>query len=237
MPEKLQFSSIVERSLTILGRNLTGAALLSVLLVGLPGAFLATQLPMPGQESVNMLGFITGLLVLTVGQTLLIGSVLYAVFRHLIGLPPAGIGLLLSYGTQIALPSVVVALAVGLITGLGFLFFIVPGLIFSLVFFVAVPAAIIERLSVGEALRRSIELTQGHRWSLFAYLVIVWIASLLIGWFVSIVFHLVGLADVASVIVSSLISAFTAIVTSVVYHDLRHMQEGATAKNMVDALK
>lgn len=237
MPEKLQFSSIVERSFAILGRNLTGAALLSVLLVGLPGAFLATQLPMPGQESVNMLGFVAGLLVLTVGQTLLIGTVLYAVFRHLLGLPPAGISLLLSYGTKIALPGVVVALAVGLITGLGFLFFVVPGLIFSLVFFVAVPAAIIERLPVGEALRRSVQLTDGHRWSLLAYLVIVWVASLLIGWFVTIVFHPVGLADVASVIASSLISAFTAIVTSVVYHDLRRMQDGATAENMVEALK
>ncbi|MCH8685938.1 hypothetical protein [Pedomonas mirosovicensis] len=237
MPEKLQFSSIVERSFAILGRNLTGAALLSIVLVGVPSVLLSLQAPMAlGQPPENPLALILWMFVLFMGQNLLAGTMLYPTFRHLLGLPPAGIGLLLSYGAQLALHALVVAVAMAAIIGLGLFFFILPGVIFSLVFFVTMPVAIVERLPVKEALKRSVFLTEKNRWTLLGYQVIVWIASMLLSFFVGVVFHFVGLADVATVIVSSLVYAFTAIVTSVVYHDLRRMKEGATAEDMVRVL-
>lgn len=236
MPEKLQFSSIVERSLAILGRNLTGAAFVSVLLVGLPSVWLSAQLPMPGQPPASLAGFILALYVLLVGQNVLAGMMLYPAFRHQLGLAPPSLGLLFSYGATLAFQALGVALTLSAAVGFGMLMFLLPGLIFALVFFVAMPAAIVERLPVADALRRSVQLTEGHRWTILGYMVILWLASLLIGWTAGLIFSLVGLAEVASVIISSLIYAFSAIVTSIVYHDLRRLKEGATAEDMVRTL-
>lgn len=236
MPEKLQFSSIVERSFAVLGRNLTGAAFLSVVLVGLPSVLLSSQLTMPGQPPTSLMGFIFSLFLLMAGQNLLVGMMLYPAFRHQLGLAPASLGLLFSYGAHLAFLAIAVALALAAIIGLGMLMFLLPGLIFALVFFVAMPVAIVERLPVTEALKRSVQLTEGHRWTILGYMVILWIASLLIGWFAGLIFSIVGLAEVAAVIISSLIYAFSAIVTNVVYHDLRRIKEGATAEDMVRTL-
>lgn len=237
MSEKLNFSSIIERGVAILGRNLSGALLLALLLVGLPGLFVQSQFPMPGQMPTNVPLLLISALVAAVGQALLVGTLLYAVFRHQLGLGVAGLGMLFSYGIQISVPGILVSLAVALITGVGLLLFIVPGIIFMLVFYVAVPAAVIERLSVGEALRRSIQLTEGSRWVLLAFQIIVWVVSLLLGWFIEVLFRPLGISIVAGVVVASLIAAFTAIVVGLIYHDLRRIRDGATAEDMVRTLK
>lgn len=236
MSEKLQFSSIVERSLAVLGRNLTGVALVSVLLAGLPSMLLSAQLPMPGQQPASLTGFVLFLFLLLTGQNLLAGMMLYPAFRHQLGLAPPALGLLFSYGAQLAFQAIATALALAAAVGLGMLLFVLPGLIFALVFFVAMPAAIVERLPALEALKRSVQLTEGHRWTILGYMVILWIVSLLIGWAAGLVFSIFGLAEVAAVIVSSLIYAFSAIVTSLVYHDLRRLKEGTTAEDMVRTL-
>ena len=237
MPEKLQFPSIIERSFTILGRNLAGAIPLAIVLLGLPGLFLQSQFPIPGELPQNTLALLLAALAAAVGQALLVGTLLYAVFRHHLGLGAVSIGMLFSYGIQIAVPGILVSLAVALLTGVGLLLFVVPGLIFMLVFYVAVPAAVIERLSVSAALRRSIQLTEGSRWVLLAFQIIVWIVSLLLGWFIELLFRPLGLSMVAAVVIASVISAFTSIAVGVIYHDLRRMKDGATAEDMVRTLK
>lgn len=236
MLEKLHFSSIVERSFDILGRNLAGITLISVLLVGLPGMLLRAYMPEPGAEPQSLLGFSISLLVLTIGQSMLVGTVLYAVFRHLLRMPPAGIGELFSHGFHMIVPALGVIITAGVLIGIGFMLFIVPGVILSLVLFVAVPAAIAEHLTVGDALRRSGQLTNGHRWSLLGYLVVLWIASVLISWFVGLISSFFNLEEVAAVLISSLISAFSAIVAGVVYNDLRQIKEHVSPDTVVGSL-
>jgi len=53
------------------------------------------------------------------------------------------------------------------ITGLGFLFLIIPGIILSLTFALVYPIAVFEKGSASDALRRSAQLTRGHRWNIF----------------------------------------------------------------------
>jgi len=57
-----------------------------------------------------------------------------------------------------------VQLAVSLVTCLGLLFFVVPGLIAFAALSLAGPAAALEGLGVGASMRRSMELTRGVRW-------------------------------------------------------------------------
>lgn len=98
---------------------------------------------------------------------LLAGSLVYAV----VDLQRAGgssAGACLRRGVKVLPKVLAVTLLQSLITGAGFLLLIVPGVILSLMFAVCVPAAVVERLGVVEAFKRSNELTKGYKGLIFA---------------------------------------------------------------------
>jgi uncharacterized membrane protein len=59
----------------------------------------------------------------------------------------------------------------------GLLLFIVPGLIVTCVLYVTTQVAVLERPGVFGALSRSSELTRGHRWQIFAIVLLVWLLN------------------------------------------------------------
>lgn len=70
----------------------------------------------------------------------------------------------------------------GLLIGIGFLFFLIPGVILSCVYAVTVPVAVVEKRGVSASLKRSRQLTKNRRWKILlanigllicAYLVII----------------------------------------------------------------
>ena len=63
-----------------------------------------------------------------------------------------------------------------ILTALGFVLLIIPGLILSFAFMLVYPVAIFEQGSASDALRRSFRLTEGHRWNIFAAAFVVGIA-------------------------------------------------------------
>lgn len=69
----------------------------------------------------------------------------------------------------------------GVATDVGYLFFIVPGVILNLAWYVAGPVQVLERGSPLSSLRRSAELTRGRRWSIFGLSIIVGVFGLVIG--------------------------------------------------------
>lgn len=78
-------------------------------------------------------------------------------------------------------PHVVAAYAlVNLAIALGFFLLVVPGVVLWLMFWVAVPAAAIEG-GVTSALRRSHELTNGHKWPLLGVLAVLLLSLLAFG--------------------------------------------------------
>ncbi|HEX8118643.1 MAG TPA: hypothetical protein VF521_15315, partial [Pyrinomonadaceae bacterium] len=62
-----------------------------------------------------------------------------------------------------------------LVTTFGYILLIVPGIIFSLMFSVSVPAAIVERLGAVDAMRRSYELTKGYKGLIFITYFLWWL--------------------------------------------------------------
>jgi hypothetical protein len=54
---------------------------------------------------------------------------------------------------------------------------LVPGLMLATAWSVSLPALAVERLGPVTALRRSLALTRGNRWSIFGPALVVWIAS------------------------------------------------------------
>jgi len=67
-----------------------------------------------------------------------------------------------------------IAILMALVTGVGMVLCIVPGVILTCILFVSVPAAVAEDLGPIEALQRSSELTDGHRTTIF----LAWLAMM-----------------------------------------------------------
>ena len=104
---------------------------------------------------------------------------------------------------------------------------IIIQIILAVMWCVAIPACVVERLGPIRSLGRSRELTQGHRWKLFA----IFIITLLIMIFVSTVFSAVvrgngAVVLIATVVFESILGAFWFVVPAVAYHDLRVVKEG-----------
>jgi len=112
------------------------------------------------------LGSVLLWLVSIVAAALLSGSLVYAV----VDLQRAGgssAGECLARGLK-SLPKVfAVSLLQSIVTWVGFILLIVPGVIFSLMSAVCVPAAVVEGLGPVEALKRSYELTKGYKGLIF----------------------------------------------------------------------
>ena len=110
---------------------------------------------------------------------------------------------------------------------LGFGVLIIPGLILYTVWFVGLPACVVERLGPLTSLRRSWELTDGHRWKVFGLALLFTVASL--GGFL--IEELAAPAGPNVALIGKLIwigiwDACAIVVVTVTYHDLRVVKEG-----------
>ena len=116
----------------------------------------------------------------------------------------------------------------------GLVLLIVPGIIASLAFFVVAPVAIFENVSPTDALRRSWELTKGHRWNILG-------ASFVIGILISAIsaamtgavgiFTLNGITfwplNVAALIVSDIFARALTVLSLIIYVGiLRTLESG-----------
>ena len=181
---------------------------------------------------------------------LVTGAISFGVFQSLRGQKPS-IGPCISRGFSVLLPVIGVALLVGLLlisgvvlsVGVGILldypfvggvFFIVPVIIFYIMFCIAVPVAVVEKPGVIKSLQRSLDLTSGNRWAVFAVLLVLGILSVFMSILLSVVLaipiSIVGVSGLfGTVIAQSLISVIiggiwsTALV--VIYYHLRSSKE------------
>ncbi len=145
------------------------------------------------------------------------------------------------------------SLAVGVLIGLGCLALIVPGIMLAVRWSLAVPAKILEGRSVGEAMKRSSELTNGSRGRIFVIwlLVIVFSValSLALRWPVEIAAGVKSLAALkqasvgyqiagllATFISECLVGPLVTIVFSLLYYDERVRKEAFDLQLMMQAL-
>jgi hypothetical protein len=165
-----------------------------------------------------------------------VGAVTYATVRHLNG-ERARLGEMLSVGLRRGLPVVAAGFLVWLAVLGGTLLLVVPGLVVMVATSVAVPAAVVERPGAVGAFRRSLALTRGARWPLFAagivLLVVVSVLSGIAQGAATVVGSLLLPPEraVAGVLVTSqvgnaLFSVIPTVGIAVAYHDLRLAKEG-----------
>lgn len=124
-----------------------------------------------------------------------------------------------------------IALIVGALVAVGLMVFIVPGIIAYLWLALAGPAAVMERGSVSESLRRSVALTRGHRGRILGAVAVTMVAGTLVN---AVVAALIGgiagaagsvgaflLAEIVAVLVGGLFAGWTGAVVAVLYIDIR----------------
>jgi uncharacterized membrane protein len=133
---------------------------------------------------------------------------------------------------------ILLAIVISICVGLGLILFIVPGIVIAVMFWVAIPAEVVERGGVGASLKRSRELTKGHRWSIFALVVLLIVLMMLIsGVLGMIIGQSEGLpAIVFQEILGMFVSGIWAVITAVAYHDLRVIKEGSGAEQIGTAM-
>jgi hypothetical protein len=173
----------------------------------------------------TLLGLVLGLVVA--------GALTHGVIQSLDG-RPVRLGGLLGTGFRKMWRILLVSLGVGIVTMLGFLLLIVPGLVAMSALYLAVPAAVVEPVDAGKAMSRSWNLTRGHRLTLFLLLLLFGILGGGVGGFVA----GLGLAGSPALVASGqalsiVLQGLTLAAPAVAYHDLRVAKEGVDTAQLL----
>ena len=130
-------------------------------------------------------------------------------------------------------PLFLVLVLTWLLTMLGFVLFVVPGIVVGVLLAVSVPALVVEGTRVRDALVRSWNLVGGRWWHSFGTLLLTW---LLLGLAVNLLDNAVGglghgwLAEtVAQALSITLVTPFAVLVAVLLYLDLRARRESLDA--------
>lgn len=154
-------------------------------------------------------------------------------------------------GLAVALPLFGMAILSGLAILVGLVFLIVPGVMLYVMWAVAAPALVEERLGPVEALGRSRGLTRGARWKVFGLLLVVtvisWIFSALVGLVSVMVYG--GPADFASTaatgglpiayyainaVFQTISLAVWGVIQTSLYVELRDWKDGPATEKLAD---
>ena len=167
-------------------------------------------------------------------------AILNAAYQDMSG-RPSPIGESLRKGLRRFLPIIGLAILQGLGIFIASVFLLFPGFIVMAMWFVSLPACVVERLGPIGSLGRSRALTKGHRWKIFGIVVLLTIVNF-IG--IGVIMALIGISPmrpvgyplvygVATWIWGSLIGAFQATVAVVSYYELRAAKEGIDIEQIV----
>ncbi len=151
----------------------------------------------------------------------------------------------ISFAAEHLGPLVLLAIVYVVFLVIGYILFIIPGIYLTVVWSVAVPALVFERIGPMAALGRSRHLVGGRWWATFAVLLVGIIAIIAVSFIVGLI--LGGIASSSSVTgvlviaaISRLISALItypilAALTAVLYVDLRTRKEGFDPRHLSQA--
>jgi Membrane domain of glycerophosphoryl diester phosphodiesterase len=126
------------------------------------------------------------------------------------------------FGTLIGLALAALLVVLGLLL-------VVPGFILAATWFAALPVCVIEQLGLSASLRRSHELTKGHRWKLFGLMLLLIIPNL-VGWGVGYWLRAAAMpvaGTAGELLFDTVSTACTAAALIASYHELRVIKEGA----------
>lgn len=231
----LDLGRVLSRTFGAIGVNWASLALLTLGLAVLPqivtGHILVPRLVAAGADPAGV-SFVT-VLAESLPSTLLQAATIKRVVTDFDG-ARASLASVLAVALRCLLP----LLGLGIVTGLGeaagLLALVIPGLMLITRWSLAIPALVVERSSIDLSMSRSADLTRGHRWAVFALLLLnvlfVSLATLLGEAITGAFGH--GASDLAIVgdSVEALIQGFVSLIgatgLAALYVELRDLKEG-----------
>jgi hypothetical protein len=227
----LRVGSIINRSGAVLSRHFLTFFIVTLIAYS-PALLIAsvqTTEPIEPSEALSQaLWALLGVLLLMVLSTLSYAIILHATFQDM-RRRPVRLAESLNVGLSRFLPLIGLAFVAGFLIVLGLILLIIPGLILYTMWFVGLPACVVERLGPWTSLRRSRELTKGHRWKLFALALVIpvvngGISKVIVVVLTALAGPIVGLTG--QLIWTGIAAAFTGVVFTVTYYELRMIKEG-----------
>ena len=141
----------------------------------------------------------------------------------------------LQVGFRRFFPIIGLAFVMYFLVGLATILLIIPGLILLTMWFVATPVCVVENLGPIKSMRRSSQLSKGHRWKIFGLILLVAVlGSVIIGGINISLEALAGpiLSLIGGLLLNGVWGAFNAIAVVVTYHDLRVAKEGTNIEQI-----
>jgi hypothetical protein len=129
------------------------------------------------------------------------------------------------------LPALAVAVVTNLLFFAGLALLIVPGVVLLCMLFVTVPASVIERPGVFGAIKRSSELTRGHRVAIFGLAILTFGVAFTTRRLVALVFD-ASASELAKLAIAIPTTSLFATLNAVAYYYLRQEKEGTSAAEL-----
>jgi hypothetical protein len=173
--------------------------------------------------------FPLALAVSVVAGTLYQGMVVGLVRDVQDGRRDSSVGQLIEATWPVVLPLIGAGILAGLGIGVGFLLFVVPGLILLTIWSVIAPVIVVERSGVIDAFRRSRALVEGNGWQVFGVIFVVFLitaaAGVILGLIGAGISDSFGMRVLVNVIVSTLTAPIAALAASIIYFRLLAINE------------
>ncbi len=227
---EFRIGPIFSRSWSIYAANFVAFTLVAIV-IALPHQLGGDAQTLAGALR-SFVAAIVGVILEFVGQAV----ILYGAFQAMRGRPVIiGDAVRRGFARFWSIVGVSILVSLGIFVGL--IFFIIPGIMLALRWAVALPACVVENVGPLAAMRRSAELTKGHRWKIFGIFVLImvvfFVAFAIIGVLAALgvvaapegIGRLV-LAGIITVIVTGIVTAYFNVVAAMIYHDLRVAKEG-----------
>lgn len=239
---QLDVGRVVSQSISITLNNLPSFGLVG-LMCYLPVLFVQAILAVaPPPEEVAIWLTLAVSLAQGLASLVLTGALTFGVMRHLAD-DKASAGEIVQAGLASLGRVFVVSLMVGIVTMIGLVFCIVPGVIVMCMNWVAVPVAVMEQPGATAAMARSQELTAGTRISVFAVILLIGMivggvsfvgGAAVVG--VSSATASAGARGAAAILLTLVLIPFEclkAAAAAVGYHELRVNREGVRLDDLV----
>jgi hypothetical protein len=126
-----------------------------------------------------------------------------------------------------------VSILVGLAVAIGFILLIIPGIILLVMLSVSVPAVVVENKRGTDAMRRSWDLVKSHFWHVLGVIIVAALLTGLVSGLIGAIGgsnRVVGL--ITGMIAQILVAPYSALVSVVLYLDLRARKELLTANQL-----
>jgi hypothetical protein len=219
----LDISGVFEATADIYKKSFSTVWLVALIIL-VPTAIIVGLL---GQD--GLLGLI-GSLIQLVATAWLLGSIIRIVQDvETDGQVDWSVGEILGSVTGKLISIILLQIVVGILVFIGFLFFIIPGVILSLMWVVSMPSMVVEDRGVFNSMSRSSELTKHNRMRILGIGIIILLAYIVI----AIAAALLGaispiLAIIALIILGVVVYPYIAIIAAVLYYRLRELHEGVS---------